>query len=228
MDNWINKLASAIENDIVAGLRGYHSTMSLPIEQIEDEIILQRLLIIKEYQLKGILPINDLMLSINCIPVDCKNIERCSCTQFGTPTTHFEIPQIVLDYGTAAISYIGSIDRQNPYIFYISSSLWNYYHKYKRRGKNKPFVYIDITPNEHGMLDCFVFNAPFLKQISISAIFKDPRQLCNFKSCESQLSDDNINWLSAEIQRRIVEQKVRYYRQLATTVLPNNQEPAVG
>jgi hypothetical protein len=32
MNTWINKLASAIENDIVSGLRGHHSSMSLSIE----------------------------------------------------------------------------------------------------------------------------------------------------------------------------------------------------
>ena len=35
-------------------------------------------MIIKEYALKGILPRNDLMLSINCIPVDCKDLQACS------------------------------------------------------------------------------------------------------------------------------------------------------
>jgi len=75
--------------------------------------------------------------------------------------------------------------------------MWNYYHKYKRRGRNKPFVYIDIAPNENGMLDCYIFNAPFLKTISITAVFKDPRQLCNFE-CESS-NDENISWMTGEI-----------------------------
>jgi hypothetical protein len=49
------------------------------------------------------------------------------------------------------------------------------YHKYKRRRKQKPYVYIDITPNQEGMLDCYVFNAPLLKYISVVGMFKDPR-----------------------------------------------------
>jgi hypothetical protein len=36
------------------------------------------------------------------------------------------------------------------------------YHKYKKRRTPKPYVFIDVTPNENGMLDCFVFNAPLL------------------------------------------------------------------
>lgn len=227
MSTWINKLASAIQDNIVSGLRGFHETMSLPVEQIEDEIINTRLLIIKEYQMKGILPINDLLVSINCIPIDCQNIERCPCAEIGTPTMHFEIPQIVTDFGSAAITYIGSVDRQRNFAFYTSNTLWNMYHKYRKRGKNKPFVYIDITPNERGMLDCYVFNAPLLKMISVTAVFKDPRQLCDMGFCK-ELSDNNMSWIYSEIEKRLTEFYVRYYRQLATPILPNTQQPATG
>jgi hypothetical protein len=47
--------------------------------------------------------------------------------------------------------------------------------KYRKRGQNKPYVWIDFAPNSEGMLDCFIFNAPMLKQISVIGIFKDPR-----------------------------------------------------
>ena len=33
---------------------------------------------------------------------------------------HFEIPQILNDYGTAAIDYLGSADKQFPFIYYRS------------------------------------------------------------------------------------------------------------
>lgn len=227
MENWINKLASAIQNDIVSGLRGYHSTMSLPISQIEDEIILQRMMVIKEFQLKGILPINDLMLSINCIPVDCKNIEKCSCYGCGTPTLHFEIPQIITDYGASAISFVGTIDRKTQFPVYTSNLKLNVYSKYKRRNRNKPFVYIDITPNENDMLDCFIYNMPLIKVVSVSAVFKDPRQLCNYQDC-AMPSNDNFSWINMEIKNRIVEQKIRFYRQLAAPIIPNTQTVEAG
>jgi hypothetical protein len=51
----------------------------------------------------------------------------------------------------------------------------NFTRQYRRRGKHKPFVYIDTTPNERGMYDCFIFNAPLIKEVSVVAIFKDPR-----------------------------------------------------
>lgn len=226
MNTWINKLSSRIKNDIVSGLRGYHNSTSLPLEQLEDEIITTRLLIIKEYQLKGLLPKNDLLISLNCIPLDCKSLEKCSCISTSNKIKHFELPQLVLDYGESSIAYIGSTDRQNPFNFYISAQEYNMYHKYKKRRTPKPYVYIDVTPNENGMLDCYVFNAPLLKFITVVAIIKDPRQLCNFSECVS-VNDENISWLEEEIQKRIVEQKIKLYRQLQSPILPNTQTAEV-
>ena len=77
MYNQIDKLVSAIKNDVISGLRGYHTNLSMSDEQLADDIVDERLQIIKEYSLKGILPTRDLYLSINCIPVDCKDIEKC-------------------------------------------------------------------------------------------------------------------------------------------------------
>lgn len=93
--NQIEKLASAIRNDVISGLRGMHQNMSMSLEQLMDDIIDERLLILKEYSVKGIIPAKDLYLSINCIPVDCKEIERCGpCCDNECPTEirHFEVP----------------------------------------------------------------------------------------------------------------------------------------
>lgn len=224
----LDKLASAIRNDILGGLKGYHSNLSMSLDQLKDDIIDERLQIIKEYSLKGIIPGKDLYLSINCIPVDCENIERCNCKEIecGTPTAHFEIPQIVNDYGEQSIDYIGSVDRQNPFIYYTSSSAFKY-HKYRKRGKNKPYVWIDTTPNKNGMLDCFVFNAPLLSQVSISAIFKDIRQLDQYDCC-TENQDDNMSFINNEIKKRLVYKKLMFYRQYSPANLPNDQSYQQG
>lgn len=225
MYNQVEKLASAIRNDVVSGLRGYHANMSMSMEQLCQDIIDERLQILKEYSLKGVLPLKDLYISINCIQVDCKNIERCRCNTYDDcsdqPVAHFEIPQIVNDYGNLSIDYIGSTDRQLPFIFYTSSTAFRY-HKYRKRGKNKPYVWIDTTPNENGMYDCFVFNAPLLDRVSVSAIFKDLRQLDQFACC-AELQDDNMSFINNEIKKRLTERKIRYYRQLQAPKLPNDQ-----
>jgi hypothetical protein len=61
------------------------------------------------------------------------------------------------------------------------------------------------------MLDCYIFNAPLLKFISVTAIIKDPRQLCVYKDCV-HISDENISWIEEEIQKRIVDSKIKLYR----------------
>jgi hypothetical protein len=68
--------------------------MSLSKEQLSEEIVQMRLAVIKEYMLKGILPIDDLLMSLNCIPVDCDTLDKCKCrgTSCGEPTAHFQIP----------------------------------------------------------------------------------------------------------------------------------------
>ena len=224
----ISKLASAIKNDLVSGLRGLHNTMSLSEEQLEDEIIEERLQIIKEYALKGIVPIKDLLLAVNCVEIDCKDLNRCPCKSFGEPVAHFEIPQIINDFGMDGINYIGSTDRQLPFtVYYSQPQAFNYYSKYRRRGKNKPIVYLDSTPNKNGMIDGYVFNAPLLKMISVVAVFKDPRQLEGFGCCE-ELYDDNYNFLTSQIKERLTKKKLYYYRQLATPILPNTQQYEQG
>lgn len=216
----IKKLADAIYNDVVSGLQGYHHNPSISMDQLEDDVVDERLQILNEHFIKGNLPIKDLVTAVNCIPVDCKDLERCRCRESigTTPTAHFEMPQVFNSY----IDYVGSIDRQVPFLFYTSSYQWNFYHKFRKRGKNKPFVFIDTSPNENGMYDAYIFNAPMIKQISVVAIFKDPRQLENYACC-SDLDDDNFSFLNNEIKRRLTEKKLRYYRQLAMQPLPNDQ-----
>ena len=211
------KLASAIQNDILSGLRGYHSNLSLSLEQLEDDIIDVRLQIIKEYNQKGILPYKELALSINCIPVDCKSLNNWSkCFESGLstePTAYFEIPQFI------ELLYVGSIDKQTPFIIYTSSQAV-LYNKYRKRGKTKPYVFVDITPNENGMNDVYVFNAPLIKQVSVVGVFKDPRQLEEYGCC---VNDDNMSFINNEIKKRVTEQKLRYYRQYAAPLKPNDQ-----
>lgn len=221
----LNKLASAILNDILSGLRGITSNISLSVEQLEDDIIDERLTIIKEYALKGLLPVKDLVTSINCLEVDCKPIENCNLCNSNlnvreTNIPHVEIPQIVTNLGVDAIQYFGTVDRNTPFKIYTDISYQ--YHKYNRWLGRKPYIYIDTSPNENGMYDCYIFNAPLIKTLSIIAVFKDPRQLEQFTCCNAE-EVSNMNFLTNDIKRRITEKKVRWYRNLAAPNLPNDQ-----
>lgn len=229
---YIEKLASQIRNDVTSGLRGYHQNLSMNMEQLQDEIVACRLAILNEYFLKGIFPIKDLLIAINCIDVDCESLERCSCgkTSQGQPIKHFEIPQIVTQYGKQAIDYIGSSDRQNKFTV-ISSLSELKTRQYKRRGLSKPYVWIDYSPNANGMLDCFLFNAPFVKQVSIVAVFKDPRQLNRYSCCNTEElngPDVNNSFIDQLVKDKLTKEKLYYYRQAVAPRLPNDQQYTTG
>ena len=220
----VEKLASAIYNDIVSGLAGITSTPAISMQQLEDDIIDERLQIIKEYSLKNLVPRNDLLMSINCIETDCKSLDKCPCIGqvYSKPQLHFQIPQIINDLAQESVEFVGSVDRMIQFKVYTNTS-WQF-HKYMRRGSEKPFVYIEPTPNENNMYDVWVYNAPMLKTISIIAIFKDPRQLTNYPCCAGD-DLDNYSFISTEIKKRLTEKKLRYYRQLLASPHPNDQTP---
>lgn len=220
-----SRLASAIYNDIVGGLRGYSSTPTISLEQLEDEIIEERLAVIKQYIVKGLIPKNDLLRTITCIPVDCKDIENCSCGTSieGTPTMHFEIPLLLTDFGNIGIDYIGSPDLQNPFNVYTRPNDLKY-KKYRKWGNKKPYVFVNVSPNKNGMCDCWVFNAPFIKRVTVIGVFKDERQLSNF-GCECDANLENMSFLDSEIKDRITKRKLQYYKQLLLPQQPNNQVP---
>lgn len=219
---YYSRIASAVYNDVYAGLKGFHTNMSLSIEQLEDEIHQERMQIIKEYYLKNLLNKEDLLLSLNCIFVDCKDLERCKCKTImeGTVVAHFEIPQLLLEIGMFAIDYVGTTDRMEPFTVYTSLVTASK-HKYRGRRKHLPYVYIDVTPNEHNLCDCYIFNAPLIKQVTVVGIFKDLRQVELLGCCEDL--SENFSWLDAEIQKRVTEKKLRYYRQLVPPNFPNDQ-----
>lgn len=202
------KLASSIYNDVMSGLRGYTSNISMSLDQLEDEIVDERLAIIKEYSLKGILPNKDLYFTIDCIDTDCKSLGSCDTSCFSTtPIVHFAIPQLINDYGEKSIEYLGSTDHLNQFLVVNSHSALRS-QNYRKRGKDKPIVFINTSPNKDNLYDCFVFNAPMLSSVSIVAIFKDMRQVKEVFGCDD-IDVDNMNFIDNEVRRRLIEKKVR-------------------
>lgn len=223
----VNKLASFIHNNIVGGLSGMHSGFSVSTEQLEDAVVNERVAILNEYTIKGVPIPKDLYISINCIPIDCDtSLESCSCGNSSSDCDefppHFEIPQLL--NGVHSISYLGSTDRMVPFIITNSPQSLKY-RKYRKRGKDKPYVLISMTPNKNGMYDCFLFNAPLLDKVSITAIFKDTRQLQNFKCC---VDDNTISALDAEVIDRVTKKMLLYYRSYYMHPRPNDQSYTPG
>lgn len=225
----LDKLTSAVYNDIVSGLRGYSNSISLSLEQLTDDIADERLAIIKEYFLKGLIPKQELLLSITCIEVGCKSMDKCYCgieDPYKEFTAHFEIPQLVTDFGSEAIEFIGSSDKTVSFQVYTNLTSWRY-SKYRKRYQKRPSVFVDTTPNENGMYDCWLFNAPIIKKITVVGIFKNLSQLEQYACCSSDILENfqTISFIDNQIKQRVTEKKIKYYRQFSPPILPNDQTP---
>lgn len=208
----VSKIADAIRNDVQGGLAGYNATVNMSLEQLEDEVVEERLLVIKQYAKQNLIPKKELMYSLNCIPVDCKSLDKCcEASEYDEPVAHFEVPQILTDYGEEGIEFIGSTDKKIKFKVYTNRNFK--FHKYKARGANKPYVYIDTTPNENNLYDGYIFNAPLLERLTVIAIFKDPRQVAELACCD-YTDADNFTFIATEVKKNLINKKLNYYRQL--------------
>lgn len=223
----INEQAYAVLNNIVSGLKGMTGTMSIPIVQIEEDVILERALVIKEYLTKDLLKNNAISQTMPSLKLNLKELSRSDRGLEKYPWC--EIPQLITDFGDDCIIFAGSTDRAVPFQVYLNNN-W-IYHQYKRRNGHKPFLYIDPSPNKQGFTDCFVMNAPLIKEITITGVFRDPREVDDFicnryhtnKSDYHSTEYDDDSHIATETIKRLSEKYIRYYRQLQLMATPNDQ-----
>lgn len=201
----IDAIASAIYNHVNTGLAGISSNPKISIEQLRDEVVAEKNKLIREYLLKGVLRLDELYLAINCIEVTCGDMAKCSCKNIsGKQALHFEIPPIIYLPGLDTIKFIGSVDKAVSYKVYTDHSYK--FHTYKRHGNQKPFVYLDTTINANGNMDGYIFNLPYVKYITVVALFQDPRRLLEWDCCSDSdvyldcgiISDDIIQRLTTK------------------------------
>lgn len=217
----LEALTSAIYNNVVTGLKGTTQNFAFSLEQLEDEIVEERVTLIKEYLMKNLLPKKELTQAIRCIPVDCSDIERCCVSdEENEKLKHFELPQLVLDFGIEAIEYLGPSDGSINYKVYFDNS-WKYHTK-KARASNRPYVWIDSSPNSNGNYDGFIFNQPqLMNQLTVIGIFKDPRELRKYSCCATE-DHKGFSFLERDIKMRLTERYFRYFRQIPTPPTPND------
>jgi len=211
----VNELASAIRNNISNGLKGV-TNISYSLEQIVDEIYLERNSLIKEYMIKGLLPLEELAHAIDCIQLDKANLFKCKveCATL----QHFEIPKFS-NTVTNPIIYIGTTDRMQPFKVYTDYSYL--YHKHSRGIANKPYVWVDTALNSNGKYDGYVYNLPLVKCISVVAIWEDLREIAEY-DCVGEVNMPDF--VKKEILTRISERYIRYYRQLNQPIIQNNTQ----
>ena len=222
----VNQIASAIINDLFSGnLVSLSNRAMISQDQIADEVIETRNAIIKDWYLKNALNLSDMMVAINCVEVDCKDQNKCSCISSlanAKMAKHFEIPQLMPGLGSDALMFVGSTDRSNSFKIYYNLEAIKYqqhYQRYRKKPNPKPFVYVEKTPNENGMYDCWIFDAPFVQYIAVIGIFKDPRQLEKYNCC-NDIDYLEMGAISNEIKNRILQKKIQLYRTPAPPAAP--------
>lgn len=200
----VKQIASAVLSHIYDGLKGAVANIAVSQEQLEDEVVAERNTIIKEYLIKGVANLQEVYSAINCVEVQCASMSKCcELGDLGQKALHFEIPPVLLLSGVSTIKFIGSIDQKEKYQVYTNNDYK--YHQYKKRGANKPYVYLDTTVNSNGMIDGYIFNAPLVKMISVVAVFLDPRKLVEFNCCADEEIVTDCGIISNDIVHRLTQ-----------------------
>lgn len=194
-------IASAIDNHLKAGLKG---TANEPysIDQIIDECLNLRAKFIQDLERSGNIT-HDLVQSLSCIELDCKDVSMCCGLETYDKKLHFKIPQPI-SFVTDPIKYVGLTDRSLEFDI-IRGNTWNVpvYNKYL---KNKPRVW--FAPNRQ---DGFILNPPTedLKYITVDFIPENPTDLYQYGCCPvNGFEDDAISipdWMQQDIIVAVIQ-----------------------
>lgn len=219
----INQVASQILNDAVSGLKGLVANVNISIEQIEDEIITTRNLLLKQQFLNGTVNLQNHYVNINCIPLKCEDISDC-CDEYSFHNGKmFTIPRPIDLHNS--VSYIGTIDKRQSYKIYVDESYT--YHQYNKLIKNKPYVWLNLASFNEGLIKGYVFNS-LVKKISISYVPEDFR---NIYKCSNVECNENLLISSSiveEIKQYLLNKYVKLYRSNQPIVnIPNTQTAIV-
>jgi hypothetical protein len=218
--NTLEQIASAINNHILAGLKG--ATLQEPYshEQLQDEILVERDAIIKQLSLSGTLQENELIQSINCLELDCQDLSLCCNVSSFNNTLHFKLPK-PSQYVLNPIKFVGTVDRE--YVFNIVKGPTWKQQDYGKFTRTKPFVW--FHPN---LKDGFLFNPPTenIKYISVDFIPANPKDLEEFGCCkiDGETPSGIPNWMVSDIIGRMVNKYTQMYWRLHPR--PNTQVSA--
>lgn len=193
-------LASAIDNHLKAGLKG---TANEPysIDQIIDECLTVRAKFIRDEAKLGHLN-NDVVETISCLELDCKDISMCCGIETYDKKLHFKIPQ-PLSFINDPIKYVGLPDRSIEFNI-IKGPTWNVpvFNKYLQ---GKPRVW--FAPNRQ---DGFVLDPPTedLQYITIDFIPENPTDLYLYSCCPvNNFEDDALSipeWMQNDIMKEVI------------------------
>jgi len=228
----LNEITSAIRNRVADGLSGNISNQAFSLEQLEEEVDLQRSEFINKYAASGNkLNANYLYQSIDGIHVTCQSLSQNAPCGFssGDGVPAIKLPAIAATFDDSAIEYIGLMNKQEDFIVYHDTdSMQN--HKYRIRTAHLPFVWVDTTPDANGYMTAFLMNAGKyfnLKYMSVRAIFEHPSRLGTNAADYADKEYPAPGHMQNQIIDALTEKYVRYFRQLNIPSLPNTQSDPI-
>ena len=214
----LSEITSAIFNNVYDGLKAPQD-FSLSLEQIRVEVGNYRNKLIEQYRgnRQGSRKLNrdHLLQTIDAVPISIKDLSRNPILPSFKKALYFQLPEIAYTFDSSAIEFIGPMDKSRNWKVYTNTTFRS--HQYKPVTSRAPFIYIDTTPNDRGLLDCFVFNAgeyASLKYISTIAIFQHPEMVISQMLGEDEAEYPAPSWMQDEIISNLTKRYIYFYRSL--------------
>ena len=206
----LNAIADIIINSVYSGTKGV-ANISLSKDQVKDEINLARNRMILDLHRKYALETEGLYQDITCLKATKKDIRQACPVDVTAQDEHkvlaVEIPRLLHIPRMNPVKYLGNSNRQVEWKYFWGNDF--IYRKYDKYAKNAPVAWINNTT-------IWLINPPdFLKkQITIQAIFENPRDLSAYNCCKASDNDPYPvpPTIVDMITGKLINDYLRYYR----------------
>lgn len=206
----ITAISDIIINSVYSGGKGI-ANISLSQDQVKDEVNLARnrfiLNLNQNYQLNP----EGLYQNITCLKATKKDIRQIcpvdTTTEESNKILCVPIPKLLHIPRMNPIKYLGNVSRQVEWKFFWGNDF--FYRRYDKYAKNDPVAWVNGT-------EIWLFNVPpfIKKQITLQAIFENPRDLSTYNCCKASDNDPYPvpPTIVDMITGKLINDYLRYYR----------------
>ena len=145
------QLASMVQNNVSGGLRGQQN-FTYSIEQLQDELAMERNGLLRDMQLKGLrLPLDECAQTLSALPLQVRDYAQIPAgiaelagleDLVRRPVLHYQAPELVsLSERDQTLRYVGPVGRRSGWDVAWQPSQVEY-RQYQRLALIKPLVYV--------------------------------------------------------------------------------------
>lgn len=224
------EMASTIRSRVADGLSGNIANQAMSLEQLLEEIDLQRAEFAHKYAATMKLDPQFMMQRIPNLEISCEHMNsECSIYNGTDSIPSVKIPKVMPLFGEKSIQFVGLTNMQEGFaVYFHPEDIRN--HRVRIKTRHRPFVWVDMASDSEDMITLWFFNLGQynpLRFVTVRAAFEHP----------AIVNSNNPDHLNAEypapghMQMAIIdtltEKYVRYYRQLNVIPLPNTQSDPI-